>query len=51
MTEAEIDEIIEKLMNNMFIVEEKIGLELARQKRVRDILLTSTNSLNLIAVF
>ncbi|XP_059163333.1 golgin subfamily A member 6-like protein 26 [Physella acuta] len=36
MTEAEIDELIEKLMNNMSIVEEKIGIELARQKRALD---------------
>ncbi|CAL1547305.1 unnamed protein product [Lymnaea stagnalis] len=33
MSESEIDELIEKLMNNMAVIEEKIGNEQARQRR------------------
>ena len=35
MTEAEVDDMMGKLMQNMAVVEEKIGLEQARQRRVR----------------
>ena len=34
MKEQEVDDLMEKLMKNMAIVEEKIGLEQARQRRV-----------------
>ncbi|KAH9510197.1 hypothetical protein Btru_043738 [Bulinus truncatus] len=33
MSEADVDMIIEKLMNNLAVVDEKMGIELARQKR------------------
>ncbi|XP_012938082.1 myosin-9 isoform X3 [Aplysia californica] len=33
MSEAEVDDLMEKLMKNMAVVEEKIGLEQARQRR------------------